>query len=172
MRPRMAASGVLELVGDIGDEVGADLLQLAQLADVVQHQDRTLEVAGATAQRRGDELDYLVLVRRGDPRLGDVHLLLLHGGTQRVAGFPHPGGFPDAPAHRVHRGHAQDRFRGRVDVHDALFAVDGNHALHHAGEDGFRLVAVGGNGVDVVAELRRHRIEGLGKDAHFVVPVQ
>src|SRR5665647_3032539 len=52
--------------------------------------------------------------------------------------------------------------RRRVDGDDALVGVHGQHTLDHAGEDGLALVALAGEGADLVVELLGHVVQALG----------
>ncbi len=56
---------------------------------------------------------------------------------------------------------------GLVDTHDALFAVDGNHAFQHTGKYGFELIALIADGFNTVIQLGGHLVHGVCQAGHF-----
>ena len=58
-----------------------------------------------------------------------------------------------------------------VNADHSLLAVDGKHALDHAGEDGLALIAFFGGRADTVVEFSGHLIHGLGKGDDFLAPL-
>ena len=55
--------------------------------------------------------------------------------------------------------------RRLVDADDAVFGVDGQHALDHAGKDGLALVALADDGAELVVQFGGHVVERLGQGA-------
>src|SRR5437016_2828705 len=63
---------------------------------------------------------------------------------------------------------AEHRPRALVHEHDALVAIHGNHALHHAVEDGAGLGALLLEVADLLPQTRRHDVQGASERAELV----
>ena len=66
-----------------------------------------------------------------------------------------------------HRLDAQEAGRGVVHAEDALVAVDGQNAFHHAREDGVALVPLPHDRGELVFQVGGHSVERLGQAADF-----
>ena len=157
----------LELVRDVGHELAAHVLEVAQLRDVVQDEDGALHGVGRAAERRRVELQAPV-ARRGGRHLACAGPSFLERAGEDLVGLVER----QEIARRLadgRRGVPAEHAPGRVvHDHDAPAAIDGHDALFHARQDGAQLGAVARDRVDALVELLRHPIERLAEPAELV----
>ena len=130
-----------QLVGDVGDELAADLLELFDAGDIVEHGDNAGDRAGLVAH--GDGIDAQETLGDGGAWMGNCDLvdldgLALGGVADKVAEGRLAGGTDDGLANGLglEREHLA---KGVVHGTDHLVGIDDDNAFHHAGKDGVEI---------------------------------
>ena len=158
-----------QLVRDVGDELGADSLEMPERRDVVEHEDDAdAGLVPCQHERHGVDL-HGARHRREQP-----HLAMRHG-PRAAHAAPADERVEIAVANDFHEGlalaarrHTEDRARSLVHREDAVVAVDRDHPLDHRVQDGRRLGALLLEVRDLVDEARRHRVERASQGADLV----
>ncbi len=156
-----------QLVGDVGHEVAADVLQVPQPRHVVHYdQHADLLPAGVVQRRavgvqptfaRAEEAEVAVQRRRTGLEVLDE--------LQQVRLAEH---FIDAsPADQV-RLDAQQPGARSVHAQHGAREIDGHHAFFHAGEHGLVLALLPQDALNAIVEHGGHRVERFGQHADFL----
>ena len=156
--------GRAQFVRGVGDEIAADLFQFLQLGHVVQHQQHArLAAAGVGKHGAVDVQDALVVAAEHD--LAFAGLLRGQHGVDQAVELAAADQFGKRPALGPGRVDVDQPGRRLVDADDAVFGVEGQDALDHAGEDGLALVALPDDGAELVVQFGGHVVERLGQGA-------
>ncbi len=145
-----------EFVRNVGDEIPADALELAQLGDVVQHDDRAERIRGAD---RGDGYGEKVLAQRPGDDFGFHPGLAFHYRTNGLQQLGLPHDFNKRAARLRRYIQAQDFREAGICKEQALGRIHHRHAFHHAAENGGGKIAFFGQRSNGAVQPRGCRIQ-------------
>ena len=155
----------LEFMRNIGHEIPAHALQAAQFRNVMQHQHGATCFRGP--HRRGRHAETAAAYGADFYFAGDLVASgknLAHRRDQiRLSQTLHKF----LPL-RASLRQFEDLFERLVAIENALVAANHGHSLHHAAEYGRRPIALVGERVDRLSELRNHAAHRVGKVREFV----
>src|SRR5216684_815060 len=146
-----------EFVGNVGNEITAYALELAQLGDVMQHDDRAGGLRGANrcdgggekmlAQRAGDDFGFDAGLTFQDAANRLDQLGLAHHFKERAPGL-------------WRHVQAQDFREASIGEEQALGSIHDGHAFHHASENGGGKISFFGQRSNGAVEPRGGLIQG------------
>ena len=154
-------------MGDVGDKVAADVLQLAEVRHVVEHDHRTMVVATGATQGGATHQDCPIPVAFAEQQVV-FHSLLAVDCPQHEPpqiGIPHH--LLQRPQQHFARLDAEQCGSRRVNTQETVPVVDGNNALHHARQHRFLLRTLPANRAGSLKELIAKAFHGSSDRAQF-----
>ena len=156
-KPLDGRQGGPDFVGNVGHEIPAHIFQAPHAGYVVQHHQVAGRGRGGSRQRHAVGVE--------DPLQGlayhevPLHQPILEGGFgQKLVKRAVADDLVDVPAFYLARGHPQHAAERRVEAHHPPLGIDGHDPFHHAGQHGFKFIALCDDRIDPFLELGRHLV--------------